>query len=42
MSEPGLSEDDRERIAKFLDKPAYDRDPEELLPDEREESAEDD
>ncbi len=41
MSEPGLSDEDRERIEQFLDTPAYERDPEQLTPGERddEESA---
>ncbi|SNZ18131.1 hypothetical protein SAMN06269185_3258 [Natronoarchaeum philippinense] len=37
MSEPGLSEDDRKRIEQFLERPAYERDPEQLRPGEREE-----
>lgn len=40
MSEPGLSEKDRERIAQFLETPAYERDPEQLAPDEGEEGEE--
>lgn len=29
-----LSDNDRERIAEFIDTPAYDREPEQLVPDE--------
>lgn len=41
MSDPGLSEEDRERIEQFLETPAYERDPEQLTPGGRddEESA---
>ncbi len=35
MSEPGLSDEDRERIEQFLETPAYERDPEQLTPGER-------
>ena len=45
MSSPGISEEDRERIEQFLEKPAYERDPEQLMPDgegENEESDADD
>ena len=37
MSDVGLSDDDRERIEEFLDAPAYERDPELLLPEDRDE-----
>jgi hypothetical protein len=35
MNSPGISDEDRERIEQFLDTPAYERDPEQLLPGER-------
>ena len=42
MSEPGLSDEDRERIEQFLDTPAYERDPEQLTPGERDDENDDD
>lgn len=36
-----LSDSDKERIAKFLAQPSYDRDPELLIPDDDDESTED-
>lgn len=34
---PGLSDDDIERIAEFLETPAYERDPEMLMPESKSE-----
>jgi len=42
VSEPGLSDEDRERIEQFLDTPAYERDPEQLTPGERDDENDDD
>jgi hypothetical protein len=44
MSSAGLTDEDRERIRNYLDKPAYLRRPDDLLPDEgdRDEDSRDD
>ncbi|NHN41048.1 hypothetical protein G9C85_05275 [Halorubellus sp. JP-L1] len=41
MSDPGLNDGDRERIAEFLSKPAYERDVDDLVPADDPDEAED-